>query len=73
MKLRVRRLGLLEPGDRGWSQSQTFTSGKTQTGDDDDHDDLAPETRPGFVFTGCHRMAVRADTERRSYRSQLES
>lgn len=63
----VRRLGRIDLGDGEWSELQTFASGKAQTGDDDDHDDLASETRPVFVFTGFHRncgnrrMVVRED------------
>jgi len=54
--LGVGRLDLLEPEDREWSQSQTFTSGKAKTGDDDGHEGLAPEIRPGSVFTAGHKF-----------------
>src|SRR5215213_5014351 len=58
-KFRARLLDYLAFGERVRYQSQTFTSGTAQTGDDG-RDDWPPEITPGFVFTVCHRIAVRS-------------
>lgn len=65
----VPRLGGLEPDNGKRSQSQTFTRGIAQTGDDDADDDLASETSPVCVFAGGHLNGGNSNelSEKRSY------
>lgn len=65
----VPRLGVLKPDNGKRSQSQTFTRGIAQTGDDDADDDLASETSPVFVFAGGHLNGGNSNelSEKRSY------